>query len=230
MFRFGVFELDAQSGELRRHGLKIRLPDQSFQILQHAPAASRRIGHARRASPGAVDRGDVRRLRGGFEQRGAEAARGAGRLGRQSAVRRDGAAARLPLRRAGDRATRRSGAASGHGVRQARRAGFSAAVRAWQRPLSPSRYPHPSRSVALQRPTRWRAGGPAVRSGCRDRRSCLYPRAALYPAHADVRRTDPVPRRAAVREPDRGPGAGLLRRQRDGCGHRASRPGSRASM
>jgi TolB-like protein/DNA-binding winged helix-turn-helix (wHTH) protein/Flp pilus assembly protein TadD len=34
MFRFGVFELDAQSGELRRHGLKIRLPDQSFQILR----------------------------------------------------------------------------------------------------------------------------------------------------------------------------------------------------
>ncbi len=32
--RFGVFELDAQSGELRRHGLKIRLPDQSFQILR----------------------------------------------------------------------------------------------------------------------------------------------------------------------------------------------------
>jgi len=34
VFRFGVFELDSQSGELRRHGLKIRLPDQSFQILQ----------------------------------------------------------------------------------------------------------------------------------------------------------------------------------------------------
>ncbi|HVQ14523.1 MAG TPA: tetratricopeptide repeat protein, partial [Vicinamibacterales bacterium] len=34
VFRFGIFELDAQSGELRRHGLKIRLPDQSFQILR----------------------------------------------------------------------------------------------------------------------------------------------------------------------------------------------------
>ena len=32
--RFGVFELDSESGELRRHGLKIRLPEQSFQILQ----------------------------------------------------------------------------------------------------------------------------------------------------------------------------------------------------
>ena len=34
VLRFGVFELDADSGELRRHGLKIRLPDQSFQILK----------------------------------------------------------------------------------------------------------------------------------------------------------------------------------------------------
>ena len=34
VLRFGVFELDTNSGELRRHGLKIRLPDQSFQILK----------------------------------------------------------------------------------------------------------------------------------------------------------------------------------------------------
>jgi DNA-binding winged helix-turn-helix (wHTH) protein len=34
VFRFGVFELDAESGELRRHGLKIRLPDQSLKVLK----------------------------------------------------------------------------------------------------------------------------------------------------------------------------------------------------
>src|SRR5215211_4186081 len=34
VFRFGVFELDNNSGELRRHGLKIRLPEQCFQILR----------------------------------------------------------------------------------------------------------------------------------------------------------------------------------------------------
>ena len=34
VFRFGVFQLDTQSGELRRHGLKVRLPDQSFEILK----------------------------------------------------------------------------------------------------------------------------------------------------------------------------------------------------
>src|SRR5918995_5682971 len=32
--RFGVFELDIQSGELHRRGLGVRLPDQSFQILR----------------------------------------------------------------------------------------------------------------------------------------------------------------------------------------------------
>jgi DNA-binding winged helix-turn-helix (wHTH) protein len=31
--RFGVFEADLDAGELRKHGLKIRLPEQSFQIL-----------------------------------------------------------------------------------------------------------------------------------------------------------------------------------------------------
>ena len=34
VFCFGVFELDDGSGELRRHGLKVRLPDQSFQVLK----------------------------------------------------------------------------------------------------------------------------------------------------------------------------------------------------
>lgn len=34
VLRFGVFELDTHSGELRRHGLKVRCPEQSFQILK----------------------------------------------------------------------------------------------------------------------------------------------------------------------------------------------------
>jgi len=34
LLKFGVFELDAVSGELRRNGLKIRLPEQSFQVLK----------------------------------------------------------------------------------------------------------------------------------------------------------------------------------------------------
>src|SRR5215831_1218749 len=31
--RFGVFEIDLESGELRKHGVKIKLRDQSFQVL-----------------------------------------------------------------------------------------------------------------------------------------------------------------------------------------------------
>jgi TolB-like protein/DNA-binding winged helix-turn-helix (wHTH) protein/Tfp pilus assembly protein PilF len=33
VFRFGVFELDTQQGELRKHGLRIKLHDQSFHVL-----------------------------------------------------------------------------------------------------------------------------------------------------------------------------------------------------
>ena len=33
ILRFGVFELDVQSGELRKQGVKVRLADQPFQIL-----------------------------------------------------------------------------------------------------------------------------------------------------------------------------------------------------
>src|SRR5579864_343229 len=31
--RFGVFEADLEAGELRKHGLRIRLPEQAFQVL-----------------------------------------------------------------------------------------------------------------------------------------------------------------------------------------------------
>src|SRR6187397_1835238 len=31
--RFGCFELDVQTGELRRNGMKVRIPDQSVQVL-----------------------------------------------------------------------------------------------------------------------------------------------------------------------------------------------------
>ena len=32
-FRFGVFEADARTGELRKHGIRLRLPDQPFNVL-----------------------------------------------------------------------------------------------------------------------------------------------------------------------------------------------------
>src|SRR5438445_5201994 len=33
VIRFGIFEVDLRSGELRRNGLRVKLPEQSFQIL-----------------------------------------------------------------------------------------------------------------------------------------------------------------------------------------------------
>jgi|SRR5579862_4361377 len=33
LYRFGVFEVDAESGELRKSGVRMRLPDQPFQVL-----------------------------------------------------------------------------------------------------------------------------------------------------------------------------------------------------
>ena len=32
-FRFGVFEADVRTGELRKHGIRLRLPDQAFAVL-----------------------------------------------------------------------------------------------------------------------------------------------------------------------------------------------------
>jgi DNA-binding winged helix-turn-helix (wHTH) protein len=33
LIRFGVFEVDLQTGELRKHGIRIKLREQPFQIL-----------------------------------------------------------------------------------------------------------------------------------------------------------------------------------------------------
>src|SRR5215831_18814113 len=42
-FRFGPFELDAARGELRKHGVRVRVPNQPSQILTTLVAASPRI-------------------------------------------------------------------------------------------------------------------------------------------------------------------------------------------
>ena len=34
MIRFGAFEVDLRAGELRKHGIRIKLQDQPFRILQ----------------------------------------------------------------------------------------------------------------------------------------------------------------------------------------------------
>jgi len=52
LVRFGDFEVNLRSGELRRNGLKIKLPDQSFRVLCLLLE-----------NPGEVGRRDLRRLR-----------------------------------------------------------------------------------------------------------------------------------------------------------------------
>lgn len=35
--RFGVFEVDLRAGELHKHGLRVRLQEQPFQVLARLP-------------------------------------------------------------------------------------------------------------------------------------------------------------------------------------------------
>ena len=220
VFRFGVFELDVRSGELRRHGLKIRLPDQSFQILR---ALLLRPGEL-------VTRDELRQLLWtadtfvDFE------------VGLNSAVRKlrealddsaDNPRFVETVPRHGYRfvgARRRFGAAGGlrgnvrsslppvQAVRRDNRLAGRASARACADQPSLA-----SASLAC--------GGAPVRPACRDGGSCLPRRAAQASGRRNGRSADPVPRGAPVREPDGRPCAGLLRRQRDRCGHGASRPG-----
>ena len=46
--RFGVFELDLRAGELRKHGLRVRLQEQPFQVLA---ALLEHPGEAMKQSP-----------------------------------------------------------------------------------------------------------------------------------------------------------------------------------
>ena len=150
----------------------------------------------------------LRRFRGRVEQRRSEAARGAGRLGREPAVRRNAAAPRLPIRRLG------------------LRAGATVA----NRPTAPApslsrcrRCRCPSRRTARGQ-TRVAAGHCCLRAQvacvCRvpvtaapgpDRDS--HDAAASDARRAGVgRRADPWLCRAPVREPHWRPGPGLFRR------------------
>ena len=98
--RFGLFEVEAQAGELRKQGFKVKLQEQPFQVLLmllHRPGE-------------VVTRDELKRslwpammliCRGGFESSDQQAARGAGRRRRQAAFHRDLAPARIPVRGAG---------------------------------------------------------------------------------------------------------------------------------
>jgi hypothetical protein len=76
VIRFGIFEADLRSGELRRNGLKVRLPEQSFQILVMLLIRPGEV----------VSREEIRQE---LQCRHPNTARGSERFGRGSALRRD---------------------------------------------------------------------------------------------------------------------------------------------
>jgi len=92
---FGPFELDGDSGELRKRGRKVRIPEQAIQILsmlvdQPAQIVTREEIR-RRLWPG----GTVVEFEYGINAAIKEASVGLGRLGGKTAVCRDHSAARL---------------------------------------------------------------------------------------------------------------------------------------
>jgi len=99
--RFGIFEADLRTAELRKQGVRIRLPGQSFQVLE---ALLLRPGEL-------VTREELkqklwllrlfRRLRAWPQRRGKSGSRSSRRLIRQSPLRRDPSPPRLSLHRSG---------------------------------------------------------------------------------------------------------------------------------
>ena len=63
--RFGAFEVDLASGELRKQGLRIRLQEQPFAVLALA-RTTWRGSHPRGADPNSVAGRDSRRLHRGL--------------------------------------------------------------------------------------------------------------------------------------------------------------------
>src|SRR5438067_2118936 len=94
--RFGVFELDLRSRELRKQGIKLKLQPRAFQLLQtlleHPGQLVTRDELRTRLWPADVFV-DFERA----EYHGESAARGSWRLCREPAVCRDGRARRLPV-------------------------------------------------------------------------------------------------------------------------------------
>ena len=128
--RFGVFELDRRSGELRKDGVRVRLQEQPLKVLDALLAEPgepvTREALRQRLWPDDTfvdfDNGlnrAINRLRGG-----------AGRRGGQPAVHRDAGAARLSLHRAGGRGGRAGSARAVPGPRDRARGRSRATVAA----------------------------------------------------------------------------------------------------
>ena len=101
-YRFGLFEVDSRTGELRKQGIAAAAPRPAHRHPADRCWRRRAGGDPGRTAGEALGRGHVRRLRPRAALGGQSLARGAGRLGRQPAVHRNAAAEGLPVHRAGD--------------------------------------------------------------------------------------------------------------------------------
>ena len=98
LVRFGAFEADVQTGELRKDGVKLKFSGQPFQVLAILLERPGRRGHAGRTAEAALA-GHVCRCRAQPQYRRQQDPRGAGRLGGEPALCRDAAAARVSVHR-----------------------------------------------------------------------------------------------------------------------------------
>ena len=99
LVRFGAFELDLRTGELRKAGVRDQSARAASSGSQGAAGSSRRTRHPGGAEAATVVGGDIRRFRTRAECCGSPAARCARGRGRCAAVRRDAAPPRLPIHR-----------------------------------------------------------------------------------------------------------------------------------
>ena len=201
--RFGVFELDRRSGELRKDGVRVRAAGAAPAGPRRPAGRARGARHARGLAPAAVARRDVRGLRQRAQPRHQPPARGAGRRGGQPAVHRDAGAPRLPLHRAGRRCRTR---------RRRRR-----------RPC-----PSPPAPASRRRGRDPAAVGRRGSRGAAGRRGVLALLIAFTPAlrrDADPRDRAPHPFTGgpAPGQPDRRPRAGILQRRDDRRAHHEPR-------
>jgi DNA-binding response OmpR family regulator len=68
VIQFGVFELNRETGELRKQGIRLKLPGQAFQVLELLVEETRRTHNLGRTAPEVMAGGYVRGLRAQLER------------------------------------------------------------------------------------------------------------------------------------------------------------------
>jgi len=97
--RFGVFELNPRTGELRKRGARVRLQDQPFQVLSMLVERAGDLVTREEVRERPLVGFGLRGVRPGAQQRGGEDPRRAGRRGGEPAVCRNAGTTRLSFPR-----------------------------------------------------------------------------------------------------------------------------------